>query len=102
MIAKIIYASKYNSITLLCAWNIVSQLHFNKIQILEEKSLYLWFSGGFGWDRSSLRKSAPKWKYFLKHPCHIKIYTKINMFSGDDVAFCKVPNMKQVNKSRNG
>ena len=85
-----------------CVPETLCQLHLHKIQILEEKSLYLWILGGLGWDGSSLRKSAPKCKYFFKHPCQIKIYTKINMFWGNDVAFCKAANMKQVNKSHNG
>ena len=49
-----------------------------------------------------VKESCRKMETFFKHPCQIKIYTKINIFWGNDVVFCKAPNMKQVNKSHNG
>ena len=45
---KIIYVYMYNWITLMCTWNIVSQLCFIKIYILREKKewMNLGFPGG--------------------------------------------------------
>ena len=45
IISKLIYVYLYNWISLLCTWNIVSQLYFNKIYILKgwvPKNWYLW------------------------------------------------------------
>ena len=40
LISKVIYVYLYNCITLLCTWNIVSQLYLNKIYILKEKKKF--------------------------------------------------------------
>ena len=54
IIWKIIYVYMYNWITLLCTWNVVSQLKFNKIYILrKKKQMY-----------SFLKKSVSLWVFF--------------------------------------